>query len=66
MAKGLPKSLKRAGEKNTLPAATATKRGAVLKGAAVTNATVEADATSVATQFNALLASLRNAGVITT
>lgn len=34
------------------------------KGAAVTNATVAADATSAATQLNALLASLRTAGVI--
>lgn len=34
------------------------------KGAAVTNATVATDATSAATQLNALLASLRTAGVI--
>lgn len=34
------------------------------KGAAVTNATVAADATSASTQLNALLASLRTAGVI--
>ena len=34
------------------------------KGAAVANATVATDATSAATQLNALLASLRAAGVI--
>ena len=34
------------------------------KGAAVTNATVQADATSAATQLNALLASLRAANII--
>ena len=42
-------------------AATATIHGTVLKGAAVTDATNETD---VVTQFNALLASLRNAGII--
>lgn len=36
------------------------------KGAAVANATVAADATSAATQLNALLASLRAAGIIAT
>ena len=42
-------------------AATATIHGTVLKGAAVTDATSEAD---IVTQFNALLASLRTAGII--
>lgn len=42
-------------------AATATIHGTVLKGAAVTDATGETD---IVTQFNALLASLRTAGII--
>lgn len=42
-------------------AATATIHGTVLKGAAVTDATSETD---IVTQFNALLASLRTAGII--
>ena len=42
-------------------AATATIHGTVLKGAAVTDATGETD---IVTQFNALLASLRAAGII--
>ena len=42
-------------------AATTTIHGTVLKGAAVTDATSEAD---IVTQFNALLASLRTAGII--
>jgi hypothetical protein len=44
-----------------LGAATATKLGTVLKGAAVVNAT---DNATAITQLNALLASLRAAGVI--
>ena len=42
-------------------AATTTIHGTVLKGAAVTDATGETD---IVTQFNALLASLRTAGII--
>ena len=42
-------------------AATATIHGTVLKGTAVTDATGETD---IVTQFNALLASLRTAGII--
>lgn len=42
-------------------AATVTIHGTVLKGAAVTDATGETD---IVTQFNALLASLRTAGII--
>lgn len=44
--------------------ATASAAGLVKRGVAVTNATVATDATSAATQLNALLASLRTAGVI--
>jgi hypothetical protein len=44
--------------------ATATQAGMVTKGAAVTNCTVAADGTSAGTQLNALLVSLRAAGVI--
>ena len=44
--------------------ATATASGNVKKGAAVANCTVAADGTSAGTQLNALLASLRTAGVI--
>lgn len=47
-------------------AATASTYGTVKKGAAVANCTVAADGTSAGTQLNALLASLRTAGVITT
>lgn len=47
-----------------LPAATNALPGGVLKGAAVANATVATDGTSAGTQLNALLVSLRNAGVI--
>lgn len=45
-------------------AATATVVGGVKRGVAVANATVAADGTSAGTQLNALLASLRAAGVI--
>lgn len=44
--------------------ATASTFGTVKKGAAVTNCTVAADGTSAGTQLNALLVSLRAAGVI--
>jgi hypothetical protein len=44
-----------------LPAASLTVRGGALQGAAVINAT---DAATALTQLNALLASLRAAGVI--
>jgi hypothetical protein len=47
----------------TLPAAVTLTIGGVKKGVAVANAT---DAASAITQVNALLASLRTAGVITT
>lgn len=46
------------------PLATATVAGAVKKGATVANATVAADGTSAGTQLNALIASLKAAGVI--
>ena len=42
----------------------ASTAGLVKRGVAVTNATVAADGTSAGTQLNALLVSLRNAGVI--
>lgn len=45
-------------------AATTTTAGIVKKGAAVTDCTVAADGTSAGTQLNALLASLRAAGII--
>lgn len=47
----------------TLTAATGGTRGAVFQGAAVANATSETD---VVAQFNALLASLRTTGIIST
>lgn len=50
----------------TLPAASATVIGGVKKGAAVTNVAADADIVAVITQVNSLLASLRNAGIITT
>lgn len=46
------------------PTATNTVAGTVKKGAAVANCTVAADGTSAGTQLNALLVSLRAAGVI--
>lgn len=45
-------------------AAAANVVGGVKRGVTVANATVATDATSVATQFNALLVSLRAAGII--
>ena len=45
--------------------ATTTTNGTVKKAATVAPATVTADATSAATQLNALIVSLRNAGIIT-
>ncbi|WP_346827283.1 head fiber protein [Serratia inhibens] len=48
----------------TLPAATTTVIGGVKKAATVANCTVDADGTSAGTQLNALLTSLRAAGVI--
>lgn len=65
---GATPGLKKAGagdilqaHETALEAATATKLGTVLKGAAVVNAT---DNATAITQLNALLASLRAAGVI--
>lgn len=52
------------GEAYTLPAATTTALGGVKKAATVANCTVAADGTSAGTQLNALIASLRAAGVI--
>lgn len=49
-----------------IPSADTAVAGTVLKGAAVANVTPAADGTAVGTAFNALLASLRAAGVITT
>ena len=48
----------------TLPTATTTVLGGVKKGAAVANVAVDADATALVTSVNALLASLRAAGII--
>lgn len=48
----------------TLPVATTTVLGGVKKGAAVANVAVDADATALVTSVNALLASLRAAGII--
>lgn len=48
----------------TIPAATATVIGGVKKGATVAACTVAADGTSAGTQLNALIASLKAAGVI--
>lgn len=47
-----------------LPAASPAIAGGVTQAAAVANATVSDDATSAATQLNALLAALRDAGII--
>lgn len=52
------------GEAYTLPAATASELGGVKKGATVAACTVAADGTSAGTQLNALIASLKAAGVI--
>lgn len=52
------------GEEYTLPAATPTALGGVKKAATVANCTVAADGTSAGTQLNALLTSLRAAGII--
>lgn len=64
MPKGLPKSLKRAGQRNTFPSATPTNEGAVKQGVAVADCTPAADGTEAGTQLNALLESLRDAGII--
>ena len=56
MAAGSPVTMSNA-------AATATQRGTVLRGVAVPNA---AGSTPTKAEFDALLASLRNAGVIAT
>lgn len=48
----------------TLPAATTTALGGVKKGAAVTNVAADADTAALVTSVNALLASLRAAGII--
>lgn len=55
-----------AARKSAVPgiAATAGQLGEVLKANTVANATVATDATSVATQFNALLVSLKAAGIM--
>ncbi|MEG0870255.1 MAG: head fiber protein [Hafnia sp.] len=47
-----------------LPAATTNDLGGVKKGATVADCTVAADGTSAGTQLNALIASLKAAGVI--
>lgn len=52
------------GEEYTLPPATPTALGGVKKAATVANCTVAADGTSAGTQLNALLTSLRAAGII--
>ncbi|MGO4743991.1 head fiber protein [Serratia quinivorans] len=52
------------GEAYVLPAATTAVIGGVKKAATVVNCTVAADGTSAGTQLNALLTTLRNAGVI--
>lgn len=62
MAKGLPKSMKAAGENGTIPAATTAARGTVKQGAAVPDAA----AAPTKAEFDALLVSLRAAGVIAT
>ena len=53
-----------AGGSYTLPEATADEIGGVLKGANVANTASDADNAAVRTAFNALLTSLRAAGVI--
>lgn len=60
MAKGLPKSLKEAARTGSFPAATPTNRGTVTQGVHVPNAA----AAPTKAEFDALLTSLRNAGVI--
>lgn len=52
------------GEEYTLLPATPTTLGGVKKAATVANCTVAADGTSAGTQLNALLTSLRAAGII--
>ncbi|EKN5964986.1 hypothetical protein DVQ09_21000 [Yersinia enterocolitica] len=52
------------GDAYVLPAATPTVLGGVKKAATVANCTVAADGTSAGTQLNALLTSLRAAGII--
>lgn len=52
------------GSAYVLPAATASDLGGVKRGATVAACTVAADGTSAGTQLNALIASLKAAGVI--
>jgi hypothetical protein len=52
------------GEAYTLPPAAPTVLGGVKKAATVADCTVAADGTSAGTQLNALIASLRAAGII--
>mgnify|MGYP003181646590 CR=1 FL=1 len=52
------------GDAYELPPATPTTLGGVKKAATVANCTVAADGTSAGTQLNALLTSLRAAGII--
>lgn len=60
MPKGLPKSMAKATENGTIAAATATKRGTVKRGVHVPNVSNPPTQAEV----NALLTSLRNAGII--
>lgn len=48
----------------TLPAATASALGGVKQAAAVADAASDADAAAIVTTLNALLASLRTAGIV--
>lgn len=52
------------GEAYTLPPAAPATLGGVKQAATVANCTVAADGTSAGTQLNALIASLRDAGII--
>ncbi|HGE9146147.1 TPA: head fiber protein [Yersinia enterocolitica] len=63
-ASGVPVIAASPGDAVTVPAATTTVIGGVKKAATVANCTVAADGTSAGTQLNALLMSLRAAGII--
>ncbi|HHP4375346.1 head fiber protein [Yersinia enterocolitica] len=63
-ASGVPVTAASPGDAVTVPAATTTVIGGVKKAATVANCTVAADGTSAGTQLNALLTSLRAAGII--
>lgn len=63
-ASGVPVTASSPGDVVTVPAATTTVIGGVKKAATVANCTVAADGTSAGTQLNALLTSLRAAGII--